>query len=325
MEIQTFVFFDLETTGLIREKDMPKITEIALIAVSRESICNCNGNSLPRILQKLVIPVNPQKIIPPNVEHMTKLYNENMQLLQPFESGLYELIMHFLQRLTPPICFAAHNGDKFDYPIFLGELEQINKILNNEILCIDTLKMFQNFFMKRELEPKVIQDLLNDEYNDSLSTLDIDVNMDIETLEESSIVATMSTAQTAFPWDNKYNVMVNGKVKEYKNHVDAQSSRNPIQTANEKTPKNQIMKLENVFPQRPSKKNNPKKKLKFECEKPISLKLPDIYGYMFNSDFSHHSAEADCLAMIRCAINIAHFFLDWSDNHARPLICCKKT
>lgn len=53
-----------------------------------------------------------------------------MQLLQPFESELYELIMLFLQRLTPPICFAAHNGNRFDYPIFLGELERINKVID---------------------------------------------------------------------------------------------------------------------------------------------------------------------------------------------------
>lgn len=71
MEIQTFVFFDVETTGLIQGKVMPRITEIALIAVSRESICHGNRDSLPRILHKLVLPINPQKVIPPNVEHLT--------------------------------------------------------------------------------------------------------------------------------------------------------------------------------------------------------------------------------------------------------------
>lgn len=71
MKIQTFVFFDLETTGLIQGKVMPRVTEIALVAVSKESICNSNKNSLPRILHKLVLPVNPQKIIPPKVQHMT--------------------------------------------------------------------------------------------------------------------------------------------------------------------------------------------------------------------------------------------------------------
>ncbi|XP_011637538.1 three-prime repair exonuclease 1 isoform X1 [Pogonomyrmex barbatus] len=127
MEIKTFIFFDLETTGLIKEKIMPRITEIALVAVSRESIFNCNKNSIPRLLSKLVLPVNPQTMIPPIVEDMTKLYNDDMQLVQPFEIEVYELIISFLQRFSPPICFVAHNGNKFDYPIFLAELACINK------------------------------------------------------------------------------------------------------------------------------------------------------------------------------------------------------
>lgn len=70
MTIQTFIFFDLETTGLIQGKIMPKITEIALVAVTRESIYN-NGGNLPRILHKLVLPINPKKIIPAQVAYIT--------------------------------------------------------------------------------------------------------------------------------------------------------------------------------------------------------------------------------------------------------------
>lgn len=53
-----------------------------------------------------------------------------MLLLQPFESEVYELIMYFLRRLAPPICFVAHNGDTFDYPILLSELKCINKVID---------------------------------------------------------------------------------------------------------------------------------------------------------------------------------------------------
>lgn len=53
-----------------------------------------------------------------------------MSLLQPFESGVYELIKLFLHRLTPPICFVAHNGDAFDYPILLSELNCNNKVID---------------------------------------------------------------------------------------------------------------------------------------------------------------------------------------------------
>jgi len=65
------------------------------------------------------------------IHNFAELYNEDMQVLQPFKSELYELIIYFLQHLTPPICFAAHNGNKFDYPIFLEELKHINKVIND--------------------------------------------------------------------------------------------------------------------------------------------------------------------------------------------------
>lgn len=74
IQIQTFVFFDLETTGIYEGTVAPKITEIALVAVSRESICNNRQNSLPRILHKLVLPVNPKKTISPRAQYMTSKF-----------------------------------------------------------------------------------------------------------------------------------------------------------------------------------------------------------------------------------------------------------
>ncbi|XP_029166147.1 uncharacterized protein LOC114936954 [Nylanderia fulva] len=327
MGIQTFIFFDLETTGLINGNSIPRITEIALIGVARESIYNSNKTSLPRVLHKLVLPINPQKVIPPNVQHMTKLYNDDMLLLQPFECEVYESIMCFLQRLTPPICFVAHNGNRFDYPIFLQELERINKPLNDKILCIDTWKMFQDFFNKRDSEAKLVQDCLTDEYNNSLSILDIDIITTEQKVEIAT--ATASRLQTTAHYDecikdkNNKNYDIN---EEYNNDIDVESSKNFRQKANETTPESQIIRQnKGVFVERPFKKN-PKKKLDFGRVRPISLKLNDIYEYMFGSNFSHeHSAEADCLAMIRCVTNIVDFFFEWSDNHAAPLVCYKRT
>ncbi|XP_025262553.1 uncharacterized protein LOC105253675 isoform X1 [Camponotus floridanus] len=322
MEIQTFIFFDLETTGLIQEKLMPRITEIALIAVGRESICNSNKASLPRVLHKLILPINPQKIIPPNVEYITKLFNDEMLLLQSFECEVYELIMRFLQRLTPPICFAAHNGKRFDYPIFLHELERINKVLDDKILCIDTWKMFKDFFEKKDSEPKMIQNLLNDEYNDSLSMLDMNIGI---IGQEATATSTSLMTST---YDGYIKTISNKKYdtnEVYNGNIDIESSKNFRQKDNEKTPENQIIRHEIGHIERPFKKNYPRKRLDFGCEeRPVNLKLSTIYKYMFGSNVpQEHSAEADCLAMIRCVTNIVDFFLEWSGNHAIPLASCK--
>lgn len=51
-----------------------------------------------------------------------------MQTVKPIRCEVYDLITHFIKRFNPPICFAAHNGKQFDYPIFLWELQCMNKV-----------------------------------------------------------------------------------------------------------------------------------------------------------------------------------------------------
>ncbi|XP_032672692.1 exonuclease DPD1, chloroplastic/mitochondrial [Odontomachus brunneus] len=332
--IQTFIFFDLETTGLYEGAVAPQITEIALVAVSRKSICNSRQNSLPRILHKLVLPVNPKKIISSKVEDMTKLYNEDMMLLQPFESGVYELIMYFLRRLTPPICFVAHNGDAFDYPILLSELKCINEVIDNRILCIDTCKMFKDFFKGvpsdtmsysstvNALHAKEIDNLLDDEYNESLSAvLDSVMMMSKKTVGQN--IATTSLQK--FSCEDKNTKVPDSKYNVNENAVDS-SLQNYKSQNNQKTPTSQIMKQQDTV-NRPFKQNNYRRKLEFGCEtkSPVNFKLASIYEHMFGSNFEDaHSAEADCSAMLRCVIQINDYFLTWSDNNASPLAFCKK-
>lgn len=42
----------------------------------------------------------------------------------------------------------AHNGKKFDYPILLSELKNIDKYLAEDILCADTYHLFKDYFTK---------------------------------------------------------------------------------------------------------------------------------------------------------------------------------
>lgn len=68
--IKTFIFLDLETTGLITKNYMPKITEISLIAVPRTAICDTT-NIPPRVLQKLVLPIHPNVPISKDIKKLT--------------------------------------------------------------------------------------------------------------------------------------------------------------------------------------------------------------------------------------------------------------
>uniref|UniRef100_A0A1B6L8W3 Exonuclease domain-containing protein n=1 Tax=Graphocephala atropunctata TaxID=36148 RepID=A0A1B6L8W3_9HEMI len=154
METKTFVFLDLETTGLPHCESGPtRITEIALIAARRDHILDqssgvvkensIDNDFLPRVLNKLNLTVYPSKMIQPRASEVTGLTNENLELQGPFNESLFNIIDNFMARLEKPICLVAHNGDRFDYPIFKSELFKINKELSDDVFCADTLPGFR--------------------------------------------------------------------------------------------------------------------------------------------------------------------------------------
>lgn len=69
-QIQTFVFFDTEATGL-PGCDAPKITELAMVACSRDHILGAAKNKVPRVISKLLLPFNPCKNIHPDSTNIT--------------------------------------------------------------------------------------------------------------------------------------------------------------------------------------------------------------------------------------------------------------
>lgn len=75
-KIDTFVFFDLETTDLIRGSKMPKITELSMVATSRHHLRSDSRNkfALPRILNKLTIPICPMEPITPQASYFSSKY-----------------------------------------------------------------------------------------------------------------------------------------------------------------------------------------------------------------------------------------------------------
>ncbi|CAK9797189.1 Three prime repair exonuclease 2 [Anthophora quadrimaculata] len=147
--IRTFIFFDLETTGLIGKNFMPKVTEMSLIAVSRNAICDTT-DILPRVLHKLILPIHPNVRISEGIETLTGLSNTNLEEVQHFNCEVYNLIINFVKRQIAPICFVAYNGNKFDYPIFLSELKNINKNFCEDILSIDMLHLIKEFFSTKQ-------------------------------------------------------------------------------------------------------------------------------------------------------------------------------
>uniref|UniRef100_A0A8C5PMS6 exodeoxyribonuclease III n=1 Tax=Leptobrachium leishanense TaxID=445787 RepID=A0A8C5PMS6_9ANUR len=143
--VKTFVFMDLEATGV--NKDLPKITEICLVAVHVYSLENPTTDDsgkvkLPRVLDKLCLCVDPGKEITPKASEITHLSNESLEDNEKkvFNYDLVSLINGFLSRQAQPVCLVAHNGFFYDFPLLKTELQQQETDLSSSLICLDSLQ-----------------------------------------------------------------------------------------------------------------------------------------------------------------------------------------
>uniref|UniRef100_A0A8D0CC49 exodeoxyribonuclease III n=1 Tax=Salvator merianae TaxID=96440 RepID=A0A8D0CC49_SALMN len=146
---QTFVFLDVETTGLRR--DQPHVSELCLFAVHRFSLQSVlldlpNIPRLPRIIDKLVLCIDPQKPFIPAAEEITGLCNRTLEenCKSGFNKAVVEAVDGFLNRQAGPVCLVAHNGLDFDFPLLRAELQQVGSDLPPNVGCLDTLLAFKD-------------------------------------------------------------------------------------------------------------------------------------------------------------------------------------
>ncbi|XP_048515620.1 uncharacterized protein LOC105693072 isoform X3 [Athalia rosae] len=299
-EIRTFIFFDLETTGLIQGSNMPRITEMSLVATSRNSLLSEDGK-LPRVMHKLLIPLEPSQEIPPIVSRITGLNNDLLKHEMQFDQQIYELMNSFIGRLCPPVCFVAHNGNGFDYPILMSELSRVGKVMNRreitfnnllpliflnrvssqtfsrDILCIDSIGAFRNYF-----------DPSRDGENVPLKTGEEQDTADAKYEEEGALLCA-----------------------------------GELQRRNESTPTRNIRDPMNVVPHKISRAMSGigvKKRLPFSYDRPMNFKLPTLYKYLTGDPPQvSHSAEADSLSLLTCAMKVSGTFVKWADLNASPI------
>lgn len=139
--IKTFAFIDLETTGLpIQESNLTRITELCIVACSADTL---KSQTLPRVLHKLTLCFNPQRDITKFSMEMTKLDNELLCNANPFDDNTSQLLDAFLNHLPTPVCFVAHNGTNFDYPILQTHLTNLGKCMPNDVYCCDSFTIFK--------------------------------------------------------------------------------------------------------------------------------------------------------------------------------------
>ena len=142
LRFQTFVFFDLEATGLPSVTRPPRITELCFKALDikhfsalKPRLLECKDSEnfkdiLPRVANTLKLCFNPVAMIPEIVTNITGLSNDLLENQGRFKPESVNLLKLFLENLPQPICLVAHNGSRYDYPLLQAELVNTGTVLN---------------------------------------------------------------------------------------------------------------------------------------------------------------------------------------------------
>lgn len=142
-QIRTFVFLDMETTGITEhEIEKTKITELSLIAVERKHLVSTRNGLMPRVQNKITLCLNPWKPILPSCSKETGLCNDLLENESKFNISIYTILNTFINILPGPVCLIAHNGLQYDFPILKSHLEKLGANFSEDLLCSDSLYAF---------------------------------------------------------------------------------------------------------------------------------------------------------------------------------------
>ncbi|MDO9009685.1 MAG: exonuclease domain-containing protein [Thiobacillus sp.] len=117
-------FIDLETTGANLAED--RITEIGIVEVDGDAVTRWNTL------------VNPQRVIPEFIQHMTGISNEMVADAPTFDAIAAELGRRLQGRL-----FIAHNA-RFDYGFVRQAFQRLGQRFQADVLC--TVKLSRRLF-----------------------------------------------------------------------------------------------------------------------------------------------------------------------------------
>ncbi|KAI5643203.1 three prime repair exonuclease 2 isoform X1 [Phthorimaea operculella] len=141
--IATYVFLDLEGTGLPEEENnQTKITEMSLLAVKREHLLNCKFGKVPRVQTKLTLCFNPGRNIKALASELSGLTNDMLTNETRFNEEVCELLNNFLNLLTKPVCLMAYGAMRYDFPVLQHQLLILRTSLPKDLLSTDCFHAF---------------------------------------------------------------------------------------------------------------------------------------------------------------------------------------
>ena len=329
--IKTLVYLDLEATGL-KNSGRPRICELSLLAVNFQDVSVFNmalsaslenvksesdllqvRNLAPRILNKLTLCVFPMATIFPLVSDLTGLDNYNLTGQSKFDKSTGNLIDSFLNFLPSPVCLVAHNGNAYDFPLLMAELEKSGTNLNSEILCVDSYVGIKEIYMKGSEVMK--EDAMMKDMKKTEECVMIEMEMD-----------SLTNLIEAGEFESEMEEEDCDKVNKLSNSIELSKEENestPIRHQVE--PKQSLlarkMKLFNC-----SEKYSSRRKLDFSKQTPPkSFSLINLHKHLlgFPPDQSH-GAEADCFTLLRTTAMLGSAWMDWVQKNNQHFVSCRR-
>ena len=342
--INTLVYFDLEATGL-KSSGKPRITEISLVAVSKQDVLDLHENTmnlvkskkcveqrmsqynalmLPRVLNKMTICVYPMATIMPLVSSITGLDNYNLTSQASFDKNTGDLLCNFLDRLPSPVCLVAHNGKLYDFPLLKAELETSGSKLSSSVLCVDSYLGIKDIYKKREEvvfkeenrkkdieERKFIQKEM-DALREILNGGEFDKEIELRSCDNEKdlskaafVIATKSYNDLSILYETSAT---------NKNELTPTGSKNKLITSVSPIKMKQLAC---------SSASKPRKQLNFS--RPTSFSLINLHLHLFGCyPAKSHGAEEDCLTLLKTTSMLGKEWLDWAENNNFMFSDCVK-
>ncbi|XP_063893128.1 three-prime repair exonuclease 1-like [Helicoverpa armigera] len=150
-KIATYVFFDLQTTGLPRTwHGEVRIIELCMLAVKRLQLTDLSHSAeKPPIQFKFKMYFDPQKDLHPMSSVLTKLSKDLLKDEPEFNTDVIDAMNSFLSCLEKPVCLVGHNAFIFHFPLLQYHINKLKVSLLGDIMCSDSIYAFYDI-----LEPE---------------------------------------------------------------------------------------------------------------------------------------------------------------------------
>lgn len=174
-DFNTLAFLDIETTDLGEKADIWQLC-IAAVAVN-----DFLGEVPLGKVKSFIRFYNPPSEFHPDASSLTGMDNKKLKDYPSIDDKAREEFQHFLEQLDVPICFIAHYGIKFDFPLLKRDFGDSFPSAIKFVDSIDLFRFHQSMFIPKGIISYRLKDV-HKRYFKNEPITQHEASQDVETL-----------------------------------------------------------------------------------------------------------------------------------------------